>query len=150
MPAKDRAAYQRQWYSLNREKVLAADAARYKANPAPKRSRNRKWAQNNREKVNGYARDYNRRNPQKVFDVWLRCKYGITSEDWEWMLIAQAGRCLVCGDPMTGRNEPCVDHCHKTKKVRGLLCAKCNQAIGLLRDSLETAKRLVLYLAGDY
>lgn len=49
------------------------------------------------------------------------------------MLIAQAGRCAVCSRPLVGRahtdDELCVDHCHETKRVRALLCRRCNRLV---------------------
>lgn len=39
-----------------------------------------------------------------------------------------------------------IDHCHKTKNVRGLLCQACNMAIGLLKDNPETAVKIAAYL----
>ncbi len=49
---------------------------------------------------------------------------------FEKMLIEQAGRCAICEKPMVGRanqgNELCIDHCHQTLQVRGLLCRRCN------------------------
>lgn len=76
-------------------------------------------------------------------------KFGITHIEYEQMLAKQGGRCAVCksASPNTDRikNFP-VDHCHKTGKIRGLLCAKCNRAIGLLKDDVELLKSAMEYL----
>ena len=61
-----------------------------------------------------------------------RSKYGIDDETYHAMLIEQSGRCAICLLPM---HSPEIDHNHKTKIVRALLCGKCNKAIGLLNDS---------------
>lgn len=54
----------------------------------------------------------------------------------------QQGKCGICKES----KKLFVDHCHKTRKVRGLLCSKCNLIIGQLNDSVEVGKNLVKYL----
>ena len=39
-----------------------------------------------------------------------------------------------------------VDHCHTTGKVRGLLCTRCNNTLGGLKDSVDLAKKMIVYL----
>lgn len=79
---------------------------------------------------------------------WLKNTYGLTADDVDRMRLAQGGKCAVCG---SGFDCPgvvmCIDHCHKTQKVRGLLCRKCNSALGLLGDDLEVVRSAVLYLS---
>jgi hypothetical protein len=57
------------------------------------------------------------------------------------MIEAQGGTCATCD----GKPEH-VDHDHATGKVRGVLCFNCNQALGNVRDSVETLARLRTYL----
>lgn len=66
---------------------------------------------------------------------WARVKkeYGLSELDVAQMLNKQNCQCVICGINIeTGYH---IDHCHSTGKVRGLLCQKCNQAIGLLQES---------------
>lgn len=77
----------------------------------------------------------------------LKRLYGLTPDDYRALLDAQSGRCAIC------RREHCgpgfqlhVDHCHGSKKIRGLLCAKCNTAIGLLDDDPARADAVATYL----
>jgi hypothetical protein len=78
--------------------------------------------------------------------------YGITLEEYDAMLLAQNGVCKICGNKEThkgamGRPKPlCVDHCHATGKVRGLLCNDCNQVLGRAKDNTETLKKAIKYL----
>jgi hypothetical protein len=59
--------------------------------------------------------------------------YGLSELDVTKMLDKQNCKCVICNiNIQTGYH---IDHCHLTGKVRGLLCQKCNQAIGLLRES---------------
>jgi hypothetical protein len=53
---------------------------------------------------------------------------GVTSEQYEAMLAAQGGGCAICGNPPKTRRLD-VDHDHRTGKVRGLLCHRCNRAL---------------------
>ena len=73
-------------------------------------------------------------------------KYGITVDQYRIMLEVQSGLCAICRRlPTRSRKLLCVDHCHETGRVRGLLCSACNTAIGLLGDSRER-----LLAAADY
>jgi hypothetical protein len=64
------------------------------------------------------------------------------------MLAAQNERCGCCGTHTPGhKGKFVVDHCHLSGKVRGLLCNNCNQALGLMRDSIGYGLSLVAYLA---
>lgn len=79
----------------------------------------------------------------------LKRKYGLTVADYEAMLVAQNGCCAICaGNKPYGRgNRWHVDHDHTSGKVRGLLCSRCNTAIGLLQDSPVVAQAAVEYLS---
>jgi Recombination endonuclease VII len=71
--------------------------------------------------------------------------YGISPEEFESLKIAQNNRCGICNKVMS---IVCVDHDHTTKKVRGLLCSRCNRAIGLLGDTEESLESALIYLRG--
>lgn len=75
----------------------------------------------------------------------LKRRYGLTLADYDRMLEEQNVACAICQEPKVYNLH--VDHCHTTNKVRGLLCAQCNRAIGLLRDNTESVARLATYLA---
>lgn len=73
--------------------------------------------------------------------------YGITMAEYDTMLKGQGGVCAACGgrEDVKGRRL-CVDHDHDTGRVRGLLCHKCNTAIGLGKDSIAWVLGLAGYL----
>ena len=54
--------------------------------------------------------------------------------------------CEICQRSFDAASKKCVDHCHTSGKVRGVLCGNCNTALGLLGDSIESAQRLTAYL----
>jgi len=68
--------------------------------------------------------------------VWRRGlkQYGITEEQWQEMFKQQNGVCAICHKHQVYRRLS-VDHNHKTGKVRGLLCVRCNRALGYVFDS---------------
>lgn len=67
------------------------------------------------------------------------------------LLEQQNGRCAICKtkDPSSRRKSSsyfCVDHCHFTGKVRGLLCSPCNSALGFFKDKKENLLEAISYL----
>jgi hypothetical protein len=71
-------------------------------------------------------------------------RYGLSLADYEAMLAAQRGLCAICSAKMA---TPCVDHCHRTDAIRGLLCASCNGGLGLFRDSPWLLEAAAYYLS---
>lgn len=78
----------------------------------------------------------------------LRKKFGITLNEYHDLLKQQNGVCAICGNPPK-ENKPMlsVDHDHKTKKLRGILCSSCNQGIGLFHDNIEHLANAIKYLS---
>jgi hypothetical protein len=75
--------------------------------------------------------------------------HGITVEDYDRMLAEQGGGCAICGSKTSGRKGHLhfyVDHDHKTGAIRGLLCFRCNAALGLFKDSPLFLIRAAQYL----
>lgn len=70
--------------------------------------------------------------------------YGITKVEYDVMAAAQGGQCAICGD--TFNETACVDHDHKTGKVRGLLCNPCNIGLGGFKDDPVRLAAAVRYL----
>lgn len=74
-------------------------------------------------------------------------KYGINVEEYDDLLKKQNNRCYICNIHQKDLDRALsVDHCHKTGKVRGLLCGNCNRILGVINDDVEIAKRIVEYL----
>lgn len=84
------------------------------------------------------------RNAEKAREAHLKYTYGITTEDYNQMLKEQDGKCAVCGKPPKTMRLA-VDHCHKTGKIRGLLCSYCNRRV-IGRHTLEILEAAVRYL----
>lgn len=91
------------------------------------------------------SKEYNKRNKRQVRNLDLLRDFGITIEEYELMLLNQNYKCKICDKPETKRAMS-VDHCHKTGKIRGLLCMKCNCAIGFLYEDPVIIKNCLKYL----
>jgi hypothetical protein len=74
-------------------------------------------------------------------------RLGVTPEMYDTMLTEQNGCCAICGTLPTPDRSLCVDHCHSTNKVRGLLCDKCNRILGQWNDDPAVFNRAISYLS---
>ena len=124
---------QRRYYEQNREKAIANV---------------QRWREANPERYKAYRRRYlaehGEEKRRRDREGHLRRKYGVNQNMFEALVSAQLGNCVICG-----ANEDLnlhIDHDHRTNKVRGLLCGKCNKAIGLLNDDPELLMAAKLYL----
>lgn len=70
---------------------------------------------------------------------------GRKSGSVEKLLAAQEGKCALCGRAITLRSSK-LDHCHRTMRVRGLLCNNCNIGLGVFRDDPDLLNKAIDYL----
>lgn len=152
-----KSAYNKEWYSRNRGKVLTANklwrehnksrksetGKRYRAAHKVEESerrrryykdhkeeillRNKQYRESNKEKTSARNKKWYRANRDKMTEWDKRQKrlrrYGLTESGYQKMVADQNGKCAICG-----RNEKLhIDHCHRTGKIRGLLCDFCNR-----------------------
>ena len=87
-------------------------------------------------------------SPERVRERHLQRVYGISTEEYNEMLVNQEGSCAICPttEPGGKHNVFHVDHCHETGKVRGLLCKNCNIALGLVQDKPDVLGKMITYL----
>ena len=105
----------------------------------------KQWYVENKDRKKELSKQYKYTKKDKD----LQKAYGITLEDYHQMLVEQDHSCKICKvnkDKL--KRAMCVDHCHTTGKVRGLLCDTCNRSLGLLKDSVDILNRAVKYLEG--
>lgn len=105
-----------------------------------KREYLKEWRRKNAGRVKAYER---RRAPARL-ERHLNDTYGITTKQRNTMLRLQGYRCAGCRRKKDGHWH--VDHCHRTSKVRGVLCRPCNLALGFAKDTPATLRRLASYL----
>ena len=85
----------------------------------------------------------------------IRQQYGIDKDEWYWMLKEQNYQCRICKTELKERerekgrrkkSEICVDHDHKTMRVRGLLCVQCNFLIGHAKEDVSILNSAIIYV----
>jgi hypothetical protein len=72
--------------------------------------------------------------------------HNITLKQFDTILDSQGGVCAICKGPPMGKGNYHVDHGHSTGKLRGLLCHKCNVALGMVQDRIELLEALIAYV----
>ena len=107
----------------------------------------RDWQKKNKDRFNSYQREWRHRNKEKYgltskYSKVLK-KYGLSREEYD-KLLAQT-HCTICNADLTER-KPALDHCHRTGRLRGILCGQCNRGLGLFYDNPETLKKAAEYL----
>ena len=76
----------------------------------------------------------------------LRRLHRLTPDAFAALLAAQGGRCAICGTDERPKKNWHIDHDHTTGRIRGLLCVRCNNALGLLGENPATFDRAAAYL----
>lgn len=99
------------------------------------KNRARTWSQNNKKDRASILRNSD-----------LRRKYNMTIDDYMLMDTQQKGKCAICNTKCRSKRILCVDHCHETGKVRGLLCLGCNTALGNFKDDIVLLEKAIIYL----
>lgn len=105
-------------------------------------------ADGRRSRCKEYCTNWDKEHKRQKRNERLRYSFGITVDDYETQLKRQGNRCAICGtvDP-GGCGEFHVDHSHQTGHLRGLLCMRCNQALGLLNDDPKRTQAATEYLS---
>ena len=97
-----------------------------------------------------YIEKMKRLSPQtissRVRESWIKSNYGITTAQFEKMKMDQGGVCAICGGKNVGGRRLGIDHCHKTGKVRALLCNHCNNGLGSFKDKIDLMAKAMKYL----
>ncbi len=94
---------------------------------------------------------YQKENPhyRKRTREWvLKSRYRLDPAEYESLLKNQGDVCAICRGKQFIGHSFCVDHNHETGEVRGLLCHKCNRALGAFQESTEVVERALHYLRG--
>jgi len=139
----------KKWNEDNREKHKANKRA-YRLRHIEKcRKKSRDWARENKEWIKKYRKEY-MKNPE------VRERYKKYMKEWHLKRrekivgSPKPDNCPVCKRKPKGGNRGkgriCVDHCHKTGKIRGWLCDDCNVVLGRVNDKVEILKNLIKYL----
>lgn len=90
-------------------------------------------------------------NSEKAKSYAIKTHYNLSLEEYNELLKIQNNVCKICKKPETTKTSKGkirllnIDHCHKTNKIRGLLCSPCNRGIGFFKDSPELLRAAALY-----
>jgi hypothetical protein len=133
----------RKWWEANKERLRASRSEYQK-----------QWYQRNKEAAKERAATQRRLNPAKAKENAWRCQQiDCTFDLFQKLYAEQQGLCAICGNPETAKDPRtgvvkslAVDHCHKTGRVRGLLCHRCNKALGFFDDSIKVLQQSIVYL----
>lgn len=108
---------------------------------------------NNPEKHLKWASDYRKRTGQLRNTMEVCRRLHTTPEHYYEMLKRQDNKCAICKREEKRKSRTdgkicalAIDHCHKSGKIRALLCHSCNVAIGSFNDDIETIKSAIAYL----
>ena len=101
----------------------------YKNNKKKRYEQSKEWKRNNVEKDKDYKRKYN---------------YGMSYGLYEKIKSKQNGKCAICDK--APKDSLVVDHQHRKRNIRGLLCRKCNIALGLFNEDITIIKNAIKYL----
>ena len=127
--AEEKKQYRREQYLKNKDKEKAAREIYYSKNKELILARNKK---------------YNKENPDKIKSAILKYEYGITLDQYNEMFKAQEGKCAICQRHQNKLTRTlCVDHDHKTNKVRALLCVTCNTDVSVVENRLEEMTKYI-------
>ena len=133
--------YMRKWRAQNKEKNAEYQKEYYKEyrkkNAEKLANQNKKWREANKEQ-----------DALVMLKARLKRKYNLSIEEYKTLIESQNNSCKICGTHATNniKGKLYIDHCHTTGKVRGLLCMKCNSALGLLNDNKKLVQNLLDYL----
>lgn len=97
-----------------------------------------------KDKIKENTRLWQRKNTNKTRFYQIKTIYGVTREEYNTLKIKFNNTCGIC--KKKPKYNLAIDHCHKTGKIRGLLCRKCNSAIGFLNDDPNLVKAALEYL----
>lgn len=114
----------------------------------------RRWKAAHPEAVRAHRRLRRERNPSLLrTPEQLRerrlARFGLTVAAYDTMHASQGGRCAVCHSEPAPNRRLAVDHCHDSGRVRGLLCTRCNIALGWFEKHGNLLDAMRAYLGGN-
>jgi Recombination endonuclease VII len=145
--AKLNAAH-RAYYAANGEKMRARMRTYRETHGQQIKERRSAYCQANREAINERARVARQArkhaNDPSLWNADLKRLYGISAAEYDALLAKQGGVCAICRQH--SKRRLCVDHCHLTGTVRGLLCDRCNLGLGYLKEDQASLVAALAYL----
>lgn len=118
--------------------------------------KSKEWYRKNTARHYATSRKWYTEHPERVRSYKRKRNHKITEDEFQNRKSSQGGACLICQLSPSGDRDLYVDHDHSCcpgdmscgKCVRGLLCTRCNSAIGMLNDDPKLVERALHYLLG--
>lgn len=107
------------------------------------KARAKKHYQDNKEEISKKSKIYREKTKDKAKNRALLRKYNITLQQFNNMVKLQDNKCNICKNQLEIKH---IDHCHKTNKIRGILCPNCNTGIGQLKENEEILLNAIEYI----
>lgn len=144
-------AYSKSWELNNPDRVKAKNKRSNDKRRCEKIAYNRAYYARNAEWLRTSAAAYRARFPERTRSALrssLLRRYGLTDADYDRMFEEQGGHCKLCPRPTGSPSVKAlvVDHCHRTGRVRGLLCVNCNTLLGMAGDSIPVLSAAIAYI----
>lgn len=139
--------YSRAYYAKNKDAIRERNREYYLANADRMRERGRKWYRANRERAAQKHKEWSKRNAWRRLGRSRRGRYRITPDQFEELFVSQGRRCAICRiEKPAAKHGWHVDHCHKTQRLRAILCHNCNCGIGHAKESVDILRKMIVYL----
>lgn len=104
------------------------------------------YRERNIEKVREANRESKKRTYASRRDTLLKNRYGVQAFSYDELAQKQDNKCAICGTTPENKRLD-LDHCHSTKKIRGLLCNNCNRGLGHFKDNPKLLNNAISYLS---
>lgn len=108
--------------------------------------RSAKWQRENKERASASDKRWRLANRARRLNLQYLKRYGVTAADKQALLAKQRSKCAICRIATPTKGGWHLDHDHKTKEIRGVLCGRCNWMIGHARESPKVLLAAAKYL----
>jgi hypothetical protein len=147
-----KAEYLKVWRQEHTDYMQQYHKGYYQKNHELVGGNNKKYYLEHRDELLEYKKEYYHKNKHKFSKLTpyqnrkrsLKNLYKLSLKEYRQLLRKQGYKCALC--KMRVRYRLHVDHCHKTNKIRGLLCKKCNFGLGQFNDSMTLLQKAIGYL----
>ncbi len=168
---KSKIDYMRLWRLNNKNRIKLNNKKYVSKNKKVLSEKHKIYIKNNPEKAKQYHKNYSLKYPEKIKENRKKYtqKYGykpkselqklknkvsrlkikLTLKEYKNLIIKQNNLCAICLNTCKTKRALSIDHNHITGKVRGLLCMKCNRAIGLFNDNPSLVQNAYNYLTNN-
>jgi antirestriction protein ArdC len=145
MPINGRVLYGGQM--RDKEKKKATGRAYYAAHRELCLAKSKAYYQAHKDERIAYHKSYHVTNRHLARNRNLNNAYGISQAAFLELLSKQGDACAICRTSDWGKRGPFVDHDHRTGQVRGVLCFRCNSALGYVNDNPNIIRAMGDYLS---